>query len=64
MMERTIIDVEGDAATVERMRQVLILVGKFNPDKEKSPWSDVAYYLAKGANNLVYQIIGAKGYFD
>lgn len=64
MMERTIIDVEGDAATVERMRQALILVGKFNPDKEKSPWSDVAYYLAKGANNLVYQIIGAKGYFD
>lgn len=64
MMNRTIIDVEGDAATVTRLRKALVLAGVYEPDKETSTFSQILYYVAKAASNIVYKCVGAKGFFD
>ena len=64
MLERTIIDVEGDAATVQRLHDALVLVGVYEEEEEESTFSQILYYTAKAANNLAFNIIGAKGYFD
>ncbi|MGN1168886.1 MAG: hypothetical protein ACI4RB_02100 [Acutalibacteraceae bacterium] len=64
MLERTIIDVEGDAATVQRLYDALVLAGVYEAKEEETLLSQVLYYTAKAANNLAFNIVGAKGYFD
>ena len=64
MLERTIIDVEGDAATVQRLYDALVLAGVYDAKEEETLLSQVLYYTAKAAKNLAFNIVGAKGYFD
>lgn len=64
MMDRTIIDVEGDAATVERMHSALVLCGVYGAEEDTSTQDKILDTIAKIASDVVYYFVGPKGFFD
>ncbi len=64
MLNRTIIDVEGDAATVERLYQALVFCGAYDAEEDTSTQDTILNSIAKFASDLVYKFVGPKGFFD
>ncbi len=64
MMDRTIVDVEGDQATVERIYNALILCGVFEEEEDTSIQDKILDTIAKIASDAVYFFVGPKGFFD
>lgn len=64
MMNRTIIDVEGDAATVERLYNALVLCGVYEAEEDTTTQDTVLNTIAKIASDIVYIVVGPKGFFD
>lgn len=64
MMNRTIIDVEGDAATVERLYNALVLCGAYEAEEDTSTTDMILNTIAKAASDITYKIFGPKGFFD
>ena len=64
MMNRTIIDVEGDAATVEKLYQALVFCGVYEAEEDDSQTNALLEAIAKFASDTAYKVFGPKGFFD
>ena len=64
MKKCTVNNVENDEAVMNKVRDMLVEIGVYEPESEPEP-IDIALNVAlKGLNDVVYLIFGAKGFVD
>lgn len=64
MIKSTANDFEKDNELIEKVRNMLIKIGVYGPDAEPEKSEVILNKVLKGANDIVYKIFGAKGFFD
>lgn len=64
MMNRTIVDVEGDAATVQKLHDALVFCGRYEAEEDTSTQDAILDTLGRVASDIVYMVVGPKGFFD
>ena len=64
MTKRTVNDVENDEAIMDKVNDMLVEIGVYEPEAEPSDAEKVLNIGLKGLNDVVYLIFGAKGFVD
>ncbi len=64
MMNRTIIDVEADEATVRKLENALVFCGVYEAEEDTSTQDAILNALARAASDAAYLIFGPQGFFD
>lgn len=64
MSKCTINDVEKDNAVMDKVYDMLVEIGVYEPEAEPSTMDNILNFSLKGLNDVVYLIFGAKGFVD
>ena len=64
MTKRTVNDFEKDNEILDRVNDMLVEIGVYEPEAEPSDAEKVLNTALKGLNDVVYIIFGAKGFVD
>ncbi len=64
MTKKTVNDVEKDEAIMDKVYEMLVDIGVYEPDAEPTFVENALNVGLKGINDVVYLIFGAKGFFD
>ncbi len=64
MTKRTVNDVESDEAVMDKVNEMLIEIGVYEPEAEPEFIDTVLNVGLKGLNDVIYLIFGAKGFAD
>ena len=64
MMNRTIIDVKADEATVRKLENALVFCGRYEAEEDTSTQDAILNALARAASDAAYLIFGPQGFFD
>ena len=64
MMANTVNDYEKDNAVIAEVRAMLVEIGVYEPDAEPETGEIILNKVLKGLNDIVYSLVGPKGYFD
>ena len=64
MTKNTVNDVENDEAVMDKVCDMLVEIGVYEPEAEPSTLDNVLNFGLKGLNDVVYLIFGAKGFVD
>ena len=64
MSKCTVNDVEKDNAVMDKVYDMLVEIGVYEPEAEPSTMDNILNFSLKGLNDVVYLIFGAKGFVD
>ena len=64
MTKRTVNDFENDNAIIEKVHDMLVEIGVYEPAAEPSEFDNILNAALKGLNDVVYIMFGAKGFLD
>lgn len=64
MTKRTVNDFENDNAIIEKVHDMLVEIGVYEPAAEPSEFDNILNAALKGLNDVVYLVFGAKGFLD
>ena len=64
MTKRTVNDFEKDNEIIEKVNDMLVEIGVYEPEAEPSTVDNILNTTLKGLNDVVYIMFGAKGFFD
>ena len=64
MTKRTVNDFENDNAIIEKVHDMLVEIGVYEPAAEPSEFDNILNAALKGINDVVYIMFGAKGFLD
>lgn len=64
MSKCTVNDVEKDNAVMDKVYDMLVEIGVYEPKAEPSTMDNILNFSLKGLNDVVYLIFGAKGFVD
>ena len=64
MTKCTVNDVEKDNAIIEKVYDMLVEIGVYEPEAEPSTIDNILNFSLKGLNDVVYLVFGAKGFVD
>lgn len=64
MTKRTVNDFEKDNEIIDKVHDMLVEIGVYEPETEPSDAEKVLNTGLKGLNDVVYLVFGAKGFFD
>ena len=64
MTKRTVNDFENDNAIIEKVHDMLVEIGVYEPVAEPSEFDNILNTALKGLNDVVYLVFGAKGFLD
>lgn len=64
MTKRTINDYDKDNEVIEKVHDMLVEIGVYEPEAEPGTLEKILNIALKGANDIVYFIFGAKGFVD
>ncbi len=64
MTKRTVNDFEKDNEIIEKVNDMLVEIGVYEPEAEPSTAENALNVVLKKLNDIVYLIFGAKGFFD
>ncbi len=64
MTKCTVNDVEKDNAIIEKVYDMLVEIGVYEPEAEPSTVDNILNFSLKGLNDVVYLVFGAKGFVD
>ncbi len=64
MTKRTVNDFEKDNAIIDKVHDMLVEIGVYEPDAEPSAVDNAFTNILKTLNDFVYLVFGAKGFFD
>ena len=60
----TVNDVENDEAVMDKVYDMLVEIGVYEPEAEPSTIDNILNFGLKGLNDIVYLVFGAKGFVD
>lgn len=60
----TVNDVENDEAVMDKVHDMLVEIGVYEPEAEPSTIDNILNFGLKGLNDIVYLVFGAKGFVD
>ena len=60
----TVNDVESDEAVMNKVHDMLVEIGVYEPEAEPSTIDNILNFGLKGLNDIVYLVFGAKGFVD
>ena len=60
----TVNDVENDEAVMDKVHDMLVEIGVYEPEVEPSTMDNILNFGLKGLNDVVYLVFGAKGFVD
>ena len=64
MTKKTVNNVENDEAVMDKVHDMLVEIGVYEPEAEPSTIDNILNFGLKGLNDVVYLIFGAKGFVD
>ncbi len=64
MTKNTVNNVENDEAVMDKVHDMLVEIGVYEPETEPSTIDNILNFGLKGLNDVVYLIFGAKGFVD
>ncbi len=64
MTQSTVNDYEADNKVIAEVEEMLIEIGVYGAPSEPSDFDNFLNGTLKGANDIVYKLFGAKGFFD
>ena len=64
MTKNTVNNVEYDEAVLDKVNDMLIEIGVYEPEAEPSTLDNILNFGLKGLNDVVYLVFGAKGFAD
>ena len=64
MTKCTVNDVEKDNAVMDKVHDMLVEIGVYEPESEPSTMDNILNFSLKGLNDVVYLVFGAKGFVD
>ena len=64
MTESTVNDYEADNAVMAEVEDMLIEIGVYQAEAEPDFFTVILGKVLKAANDAIYKIFGAKGFFD
>ncbi|MBR5246467.1 MAG: hypothetical protein IKV25_03740 [Clostridia bacterium] len=64
MTKKTVNDFEKDNEVIEKVHDMLVEIGVYEPAAEPSEFDTILNTVLKGLNDVVYIMFGAKGFFD
>lgn len=64
MTNNTVNNVENDEAVMDKVYEMLVEIGVYEPEAEPSDMEKVLNFSLKGLNEVVYLVFGAKGFVD
>ncbi len=64
MTKRTVNDFEKDNEIIDKVHDMLVEIGVYEPESEPSDVEKVLHVALKGLNDVTYIIFGAKGFVD
>ncbi|MBQ4572313.1 MAG: hypothetical protein IJA80_03430 [Clostridia bacterium] len=64
MTKNTVNNVENDEAVMDKVHDMLVEIGVYEPEAEPSTLDNILNFGLKGLNDVVYLIFGAKGFVD
>lgn len=64
MTKKTVNDVEYDEAVLDKVNDMLVEIGVYEPEAEPSTLDNILNFSLKGLNDIVYLVFGSKGFVD
>ena len=64
MTKKTVNNVENDEAVMDKVHDMLVEIGVYEPEAAPSTIDNILNFGLKGLNDVVYLIFGAKGFVD
>ncbi len=64
MTKKTVNDVESDEAVMDKVYEMLVEIGVYEPESEPGTIDKALNIGLKGLNDIIYLVFGAKGFLD